>query len=101
MEKQSGAWRGLSSPFFFVDTGEGTHMEQREVAEIEYRDTPDDIAKCFNISKQTVYKLAREGRLPFIKVGKRLRFSKAEILRDLKASIPSRSRSRSVAAEED
>ncbi len=42
--------------------------------------TRDDVSKLFNISETTIWKYMKDGRLPFRKIGRRVLFSKTEIL---------------------
>jgi len=41
--------------------------------------TVDEVAKILRVSRQTIYVLCREGKLPHFKVGTKLRFKKADI----------------------
>jgi excisionase family DNA binding protein len=41
--------------------------------------TVDEVAKILRVSRQTIYVLCREGKLPHFKVGTKLRFHKADI----------------------
>jgi excisionase family DNA binding protein len=42
--------------------------------------TVDEVAKILRVSRQTIYVLCREGKLPHFKVGTKLRFHKADII---------------------
>ena len=41
--------------------------------------TVDEVSKILRVSRQTIYVLCREGKLPHFKVGTKLRFKKADI----------------------
>ena len=41
--------------------------------------TVDEVAKILRVSRQTIYVLCREGKLPHFKVGTKLRFKKHDI----------------------
>lgn len=41
--------------------------------------TVDEVAKILRVSRQTIYVLCREGKLPHFKVGTKLRFKKQDI----------------------
>lgn len=41
--------------------------------------TVEEVAKILRVSRQTIYVLCREGKLPHFKVGTKLRFKKADI----------------------
>lgn len=41
--------------------------------------TVDEVAKILRVSRQTIYVLCREGKLPHFKVGTKLRFKRADI----------------------
>ena len=41
--------------------------------------TVEEVAKILRVSKQTIYVLCREGKIPHFKVGAKLRFKKADI----------------------
>ncbi len=41
--------------------------------------TVEEVAKVLRVSRQTIYVLCREGKLPHFKVGTKLRFKKADI----------------------
>jgi excisionase family DNA binding protein len=41
--------------------------------------TVDEVAKILRVSRQTIYVLCRDGKLPHFKVGNKLRFHKADI----------------------
>jgi excisionase family DNA binding protein len=41
--------------------------------------TVDEVAKILRVSRQTIYVLCREGKLPHFKVGTKLRFKKSDI----------------------
>lgn len=41
--------------------------------------TIDEVTKILRVSRQTIYVLCREGKLPHFKVGTKLRFKKADI----------------------
>ena len=41
--------------------------------------TVDEVAKILRVSRQTIYVLCRENKLPHFKVGTKLRFKKADI----------------------
>jgi len=43
--------------------------------------TPKEAAKFLKIHKVTLYRLVKEGKIPAIKIGKQLRFSKEKLLR--------------------
>ncbi|MCD6521878.1 helix-turn-helix domain-containing protein [Candidatus Calescamantes bacterium] len=42
--------------------------------------TPKDVVKFLKIHKVTLYRLVKEGKIPAIKIGKQLRFSKGRLL---------------------
>jgi excisionase family DNA binding protein len=42
--------------------------------------TVDEVAKILRVSRQTIYVLCREGKLPHFKVGTKLRFKKSDIV---------------------
>lgn len=42
--------------------------------------TVDEVAKILRVSRQTIYVLCRDGKLPHFKVGNKLRFHKADII---------------------
>jgi excisionase family DNA binding protein len=41
--------------------------------------TVDEVSKILRVSRQTIYVLCREGKLPHFKVGTKLRFKKFDI----------------------
>lgn len=41
--------------------------------------TADEVAKILRVTKQTIYTLCREGKLPHFKVGNKIRFKRADI----------------------
>lgn len=41
--------------------------------------TVDEVAKILRVSRQTIYVLCREGKIPHFKVGTKLRFKRADI----------------------
>jgi excisionase family DNA binding protein len=41
--------------------------------------TVEEVAKILRVSRQTIYVLCREGKIPHFKVGTKLRFKKADI----------------------
>ena len=41
--------------------------------------TVDEVTKILRVSRQTIYVLCREGKLPHFKVGTKLRFKKQDI----------------------
>jgi excisionase family DNA binding protein len=41
--------------------------------------TVEEVSKILRVSRQTIYVLCREGKLPHFKVGTKLRFKKADI----------------------
>jgi len=41
--------------------------------------TVDEVAKILRVSRQTIYVLCREGKIPHFKVGTKLRFKKQDI----------------------
>lgn len=41
--------------------------------------TVEEVAKILRVSRQTIYVLCREGKLPHFKVGTKLRFKKSDI----------------------
>lgn len=41
--------------------------------------TVDEVSKILRVSRQTIYVLCREGKLPHFKVGTKLRFKKSDI----------------------
>jgi excisionase family DNA binding protein len=41
--------------------------------------TVEEVSKMLRVSRQTIYVLCREGKLPHFKVGTKLRFKKADI----------------------
>lgn len=41
--------------------------------------TVDEVARILRVSRQTIYVLCREGKLPHFKVGTKLRFKKSDI----------------------
>lgn len=41
--------------------------------------TAEEVAKILRVSRQTIYVLCREGKLPHFKVGTKLRFKRADI----------------------
>jgi excisionase family DNA binding protein len=42
--------------------------------------TVDEVSKILRVSRQTIYVLCREGKLPHFKVGTKLRFKKSDIV---------------------
>jgi excisionase family DNA binding protein len=42
--------------------------------------TRDDVARLLKVSRATVYRLVESRRLPFYKIGNRLRFDKQDVL---------------------
>lgn len=52
--------------------------QRRELMETFY--TPRDLSKILKVSEVYVYKLTREGKIPFVRIGgKTLRFRESEI----------------------
>jgi len=45
----------------------------------DYLMTTDEVAKALRISKQSLSKMAQDGRLPSIRVGKLLRFRQCDV----------------------
>ena len=45
---------------------------------MEERLTPKEAVKFLKIHKVTLYRLVKEGRIPAVKIGKQLRFSKKD-----------------------
>jgi excisionase family DNA binding protein len=43
--------------------------------------TVEDVAKFLKISKSYAYKLAESGKIPYVKLGKSLRFDKEDVIR--------------------
>lgn len=41
--------------------------------------TPEETAQVLNVSRDRVYRMAREGLLPVVKVGRLLRFDKEQL----------------------
>ena len=41
--------------------------------------TVDEVAKILRVSRQTIYVLCKEGKIPHFKVGSKLRFKEADI----------------------
>jgi excisionase family DNA binding protein len=41
--------------------------------------TVEEVAKILRVSRQTIYVLCKEGKIPHFKVGTKLRFKKADI----------------------
>lgn len=41
--------------------------------------TVDEVTKILRVSRQTIYTLCREGKIPHFKVGNKLRFKRADI----------------------
>ena len=39
----------------------------------------DEVAKILRVSRQTIYVLCKEGKIPHFKVGSKLRFKEADI----------------------
>ena len=48
--------------------------------------TPREVAELTHLKIDTVYRLARRGQLPFLRLGNRLRFRRSAFLRWLKHS---------------
>jgi excisionase family DNA binding protein len=46
---------------------------------------PGELAERLGISRETVRRMAREGRIPFIRIGTAVRFNVDEVLRHLGA----------------
>jgi len=55
-------------------------MEQQAMEEIL---TPSEVATLFKVHVNTVYKLAKEGRIPGYRVGRGWRFSRTDIVKFL------------------
>ena len=45
--------------------------------------TPEELAKLLKVDRKTIYALAKDGRLPHARVGRQIRFNKAEVLKAL------------------
>lgn len=45
--------------------------------------TPADVAELLQIPTSTVYELTRQGRLPCVRIGRAIRFTKADLERCL------------------
>jgi excisionase family DNA binding protein len=41
--------------------------------------TVPEVAKLLRMSRQTIYNMTREGRIPFFRVGTKVRFNRADI----------------------
>ena len=50
----------------------------------------NELSEMLGISKQTVYHWVHRGEIPYLKVGKHLRFDYEEVLEHFRASTPSR-----------
>lgn len=50
----------------------------------------EDVTRILHLSRNTVYKLAREGELPFYKVGRQMRFRYDDVRRRLESNMPER-----------
>ena len=50
--------------------------------------TTQEVIQCFRISKITLFKMVKEGRIRAFKVGNAYRFKKAELEEDLRVSKP-------------
>jgi excisionase family DNA binding protein len=48
--------------------------------------TPAQVAELFQVPRSTVYGLAREGRLPCLRIGRAIRFSQEDLERYLSAN---------------
>ncbi|MBP2240400.1 putative molybdopterin biosynthesis protein [Cytobacillus eiseniae] len=65
-------------------------MARKKVIQIyEKTYTPDEIAKMFKISKNTVYELIKRGELHAFKVGNKMRIEESEVTRFKEGSKPS------------
>lgn len=60
----------------FRDWREGT-MEQAQ--DLEQHVMADTIAEILHVHRDDVYRLARRGQLPHVRIGKRIRFNVREI----------------------
>ena len=47
--------------------------------ELEQSMTVPEVAKLLRMSRQTIYNMTREGRIPFFRVGTKVRFNRADI----------------------
>lgn len=47
--------------------------------ELEQSLTVPEVAKMLRMSRQTIYNMTREGRIPFFRVGTKVRFNRADI----------------------
>ena len=47
--------------------------------ELEASMTVPEVAKLLRMSRQTIYNMTREGRIPFFRVGTKVRFNRADI----------------------
>ena len=58
--------------------------------ELEASMTVPEVAKLLRMSRQTIYNMTREGRIPFFRVGTKVRFNRADIdaLMQTKQRVP-------------
>ena len=47
--------------------------------DLEASMTVPEVAKLLRMSRQTIYNMTREGRIPFFRVGTKVRFNRADI----------------------
>ena len=47
--------------------------------ELEASMTVPEVAKLLRMSRQTIYNMTREGKIPFFRVGTKVRFNRADI----------------------
>lgn len=47
--------------------------------ELEASMTVPEVAKLLRMSRQTIYNMTREGRIPYFRVGTKVRFNRADI----------------------
>jgi excisionase family DNA binding protein len=52
--------------------------------------TPVELANSFDVSRQTIWRLCQEGKLPFLQVGNQVRFSLSEVIAALRAQRQTR-----------
>lgn len=48
-----------------------------------YRNTVQDVAEAYNLSKNTVRRLTAEGVLPHVRIGRQVRYNLADVERQL------------------
>jgi len=57
-----------------------THNNMKESHVLEKLITPDELCRLFRIPKSQVYKLVHQKKIPYLKIGRALRFEESQII---------------------